>query len=90
MRFVLQRIGSDQIRQEKVERYVRRKKYVESLEAAAGVQGEEDKGDTFDTVERRKSIVPGMPGAFYPVLKPDNTERTEEAGVRFIKTIKQD
>ena len=90
VRFVLQRIGSDQIRQEKVERYVRRKEYVESLEAAAGVKTEEDKGDTFDTVERRKSIVPGMPGAFYPVFKPADMERTEEAGVRFIKTIKQD
>ena len=89
VQFVLQRIGSDQVRQERVERYVRRKKYVESLEAAAGGHGEADRDDNFDTVERRKSIVPGMAGASF-FMRQAEMARAEDTAVRFIKTVKQD
>ncbi|RYO90730.1 hypothetical protein DL762_002532 [Monosporascus cannonballus] len=87
VQFVLQRIGSDQMRRERIERYARRKKYLEDMDAAANAGGGahgEDHGN-----KRGKSI-PDMLNTGFSGTRNAEMGRSEEVGIRLIKTLKQD
>ncbi|RYP51472.1 hypothetical protein DL768_003202 [Monosporascus sp. mg162] len=84
VQFVLQRIGSDQMRRERIEQYTLRKKYLEDLDAAAGAPREAHGDD--HGVERRKST----PYPCFLGTKKAERERSEEIGIRLIKALKQD
>ncbi|KAK7757132.1 hypothetical protein SLS62_000679 [Diatrype stigma] len=79
VRFVLKGMGSDQVRRERVQRYARRKKYIEELEAAAGVPNSGDHGGDSGT----HIYDSGLEGA-----KQAEVDRGEEVGIQLIKTSK--
>lgn len=101
VQFVLQSLGSDEVRNERVERYARRKKYMERVtrdrETATGVPNKEtnahddDDNNTNDRPEIERRICTsdkssvGLKG-----MRQTGMDRCEEVGVRLIKTLKQD
>jgi hypothetical protein len=82
VRFVLQRIGSDEIRKERMNQYSYRKKYLDNLEAASRAADALDVG----LVERRKSVRLMDPDLFWTRQVGEGV--SDEVGVDLIKTLK--
>jgi anoctamin-10 len=82
VRFALSRIGSEQIRKERVERYARRKKYIDELETNAISRGH------LDVVEkaRRKSVRINAADLFWVTQAEEGA--SEQAGINIIKAVK--
>ena len=101
MQFVLQSLGSDEVRNERVERYARRKKYMERVtrdrETATGVPNKEtnvhddDNNNTNDRPEiERRICTSDKSSVNLNGMGQTGMDRCEEVGVRLIKTLKQD
>jgi TRAP-type C4-dicarboxylate transport system substrate-binding protein len=82
VRFALSRIGSEQTRRERAERYARRKKYLDELEANA------DKVSHLDVTERerRKSVRINAADFFW--TKQAELGASAEASVSIIRALK--
>lgn len=101
VQFVLQSLGSDEVRNERVERYARRKKYMERVtrdrETATGVPNKEtnvhddDNNNTNDRPEiERRICTSDKSSVNLKGMGQTGMDRCEEVGVRLIKTLKQD
>ncbi|CAO2647320.1 Nn.00g082420.m01.CDS01 [Neocucurbitaria sp. VM-36] len=82
VRFALSRIGSEQTRKERAERYARRKKYLDELDANA------DKPSRLDVTERerRKSVRINAADLFWTRQAEEGT--SERVGINIIKDAK--
>jgi anoctamin-10 len=82
VRFALSKIGSEQTRKERAERYAKRKKYLDELEANA------EKASHLDVVEkeRRKSIRINAADIFWTRQAEEGA--SENAGISIIKAVK--
>jgi anoctamin-10 len=79
VRFALSRIGSEQTRKERAERYVKRKKYLDELQANASHLDIKEK-------ERRKSVRINAADLFWITQAEEGA--SEEAGISIIKAAK--
>ncbi|KAI4645732.1 hypothetical protein J4E93_005310 [Alternaria ventricosa] len=82
VRFALFRIGSEQTRKERAERYARRKKHLDELEATAEKKSHLDVTER----ERRKSVRINAADIFW--TKQAEVGASADAGVSIIKTLK--
>jgi anoctamin-10 len=82
VRFTLWRIGSEQTRKERAERYAKRKKYLDELEATANKKSHLDVKER----ERRKSVRINAADIFW--TKQAEVGASAEAGVSIIKALK--
>ncbi|RYN36877.1 hypothetical protein AA0113_g9630 [Alternaria arborescens] len=82
VRFALSRIGSEQTRKERAERYARRKKHLDELEATAEKKSHLDVTER----ERRKSVRINAADIFW--TKQADTGASADAGVSIIKALK--
>lgn len=82
VRFALSRIGSEQIRKERSERYARRKKYIDELEKNPTALGHLDATER----ERRKSVRINAQDLFWVTQAEPGA--SEQVGVRIIKAAK--
>jgi anoctamin-10 len=82
VRFALSKMGSEQIRRERAERYAKRKQILDQLEAAA------EKQSTLGVAEiqRRKSVRINAADLFWTRQADDGA--SEDAGLHIIKTAK--
>ncbi|KAH8205448.1 hypothetical protein TruAng_000354 [Truncatella angustata] len=81
IRFALQRVGSEEVRKERHERYARRKKYMDELEAANRANEMLDVG----AVQRRKSVRLADVDVFW--TKQVEKGSSTEAGIGLIRTL---
>jgi anoctamin-10 len=79
VRFALSRIGSEQTRKERAERYIKRKKYLDELQANASHLDTKEK-------ERRKSVRINAADLFW--ISQAEEGASEEAGISIIKAVK--
>jgi anoctamin-10 len=82
VRFALSRIGSEQTRKERAERYAKRKKYIDELETSALSKNHLDITEKV----RRKSIRINAADLFWITQAEDGA--SEQAGVNIIKAVK--
>jgi anoctamin-10 len=82
VRFAFERIGSEQTRKERAERYRKRKKYIDELEANATSKGHLDVTER----ERRKSVRINAADLFWVTQAEEGA--SEQAGVSIIKAVK--
>ena len=82
VRFALARIGSEQTRKERAERYARRKKHLDELEATAEKKSHLDVTER----ERRKSVRINAADIFW--TKQAEVGASADAGVSIIKALK--
>ena len=82
VRFALSRLGSEQTRKERAERYARRKKHLDELEATAEKKSHLDVTER----ERRKSVRINAADIFW--TKQADTGASADAGVSIIKALK--
>jgi anoctamin-10 len=83
VRFALSRIGSEQTRRERAERYAKRKKYLDELEIAAEKKSHLDVTER----ERRKSIRINAADIFW--TKQADAGASADAGISIIKASKR-
>ncbi|KAI1871901.1 hypothetical protein JX265_005887 [Neoarthrinium moseri] len=84
VRFILQSVGSEEVRKERNERYVRRRKYMDELEAANRAKEMLDVG----AVQRRKSVRMADSDIFW--TKQVERGSSAETGVSLIKALGRD
>jgi hypothetical protein len=82
VRFALSRIGSEQIRKERAERYAKRKKQLDELEATAKKKSHLDVTER----ERRKSVRINAADIFW--TKQADVGASADAGISIIKALK--
>lgn len=82
VRFALSRIGSEQTRKERAERYTKRKKYLDELEANATATSQLNVGEK----ERRKSVRDNAADLFWVTQAEEGA--SEQAGIRIIESAK--
>jgi hypothetical protein len=82
VRFALSRIGSEQIRKERAERYAKRKKYIDELEANPTATGHLDVAEQ----ARRKSVRINAADLFWVSQAEEGA--SEKAGINIIKAAK--
>jgi len=82
VRFTLSRIGSEQTRKERAERYARQKKYLDELEAHALTRSHLDVAEK----ERRKSVKINAADLFWVTQAEEGA--SERAGINIIKAAK--
>lgn len=82
VRFVLSRIGSEQTRKERAERYAERKKHLDEIEAKAGKSAHLDVAER----ERRKSIRINAADLFWTSQAEEGA--SEQVGIDIIKAAK--